>query len=79
MGSKEQKQSKQDRTKIKTRNEQELYTTSKDYFKKVGHYTAVLRHRNGQWTEIDDLQVSEKPFYNNNVIPHVLIYREERL
>lgn len=43
---------------------------------RILHYTAVHLHGNGQWTEIDDIDASEKVFKHKYVVPHLLIYSE---
>lgn len=42
----------------------------------VQHYTAVLLHENGQWTEIDDLTATETAIKNKQVVPHLMIYSQ---
>lgn len=42
----------------------------------VDHYTAVLLHENGQWTEIDDTTATETAIKNKSVVPHLLVYSE---
>lgn len=41
----------------------------------IHHYTALLCHSNGEWTEIDDLGVTEKSMKTTTVVsPYLLIY-----
>lgn len=43
----------------------------------IGHYTAVILHENGKWTEINDLCPSEGFLKDKSVVPHLLVYSEK--